>query len=254
MQPSLASVAAQPGASSDTANSFEPANPPNELHPQWHVRCIMLLVAFLHTRHHVSFKACGLILLCLNFILSALPGSLIGPQPMPTTLPTVFSRLGLKGDRFIEYIICPTCHRLFNRDLDVDTGGLCPDCQTELFHPATRQLFQSVASVVTGAPPAPPRRKPKLVSPIQVLSDGLRDFFQRPGMVAAVDQWKTRPTVPGESRCIQDGKIWQTIKGPDGQKFFYGTSSEDEIRLGVTFSLDWCFSSCFIVLPNSIPF
>jgi hypothetical protein len=68
-------------------------------------------------------------------------------------------------------------------------------------------------------------------------------------MVAAVDQWKTWPRVPGESRSIQDGKIWQTIKGPDGQKLFYGDSSENEIRLGVTFSLDWCFSFASLSFP-----
>jgi hypothetical protein len=83
MQPLPASVTAQPVVSRDAAEFFEPASSHNELHPQWHVRCVMLLVAFLHTRHHVSFKACGLIILCLNFIFSALPGRLIGPRPMP---------------------------------------------------------------------------------------------------------------------------------------------------------------------------
>jgi hypothetical protein len=81
MQPSLASVAAQPVASRDTPGLFEAASPSHKLHPQWHVRFVLLLVAFLHTRHHVSFKACGLILLCLNFIFSALPGILSAHSP-----------------------------------------------------------------------------------------------------------------------------------------------------------------------------
>ncbi|KAJ6540252.1 hypothetical protein B0H10DRAFT_1971019 [Mycena sp. CBHHK59/15] len=75
--------------------------------------------------------------------------------------------------------------------------------------------------------------------PIQVLSDGLREFLQRSGMMAAVNLWKIRPRTPGESKTIQDGEIWEDLKGFDGQQFFFGDSSEREIRIGTTFSLDW---------------
>ncbi|KAJ7312546.1 hypothetical protein DFH08DRAFT_821987 [Mycena albidolilacea] len=112
-------------------------------------------------------------------------------------------------------------------------------CELELFHPATRQLFQRVISTVTGNPPPPSVRKPKLVAPVQLLSDGLRDFFRRPGMITAVNLWKSRESTPGESRTIQDGRVWKTIKGHDKQSFFYSESSKREIRIGTTFSLDW---------------
>lgn len=195
----------------------------------------MLLVAFLHTRHQVSYAACGLILTCLNLIFVGLSGALV--QPMPVTLKTVFSRLGLKDDRFTQHIICYNCHRLFDRGIHFDT--LCSDCGTELFRPATQHLFQSVVSAITGGTSSVPPRQPHLVAPIQLLSDGLRDLFERPGMIPAVNLWKVRPQVEGESKAIQDGEVWQTIKGVDGTRFFFGGSSELEIRLGVTFSLDW---------------
>ncbi|KAJ6540384.1 hypothetical protein B0H19DRAFT_1077796 [Mycena capillaripes] len=51
--------------------------------------------------------------------------------------------------------------------------------------------------------------------------------------------WKARPRVRGESKTIQDGKVWNTIKGVDGEKFFFRPGCEDEIRVGVTFSLGW---------------
>jgi hypothetical protein len=196
---------------------------------------VLLLVALLHTRHQVSFRACGLILICLNFVFAALPGDLLGPEPMPSTLKTVFSRLGLKNDRFREYIVCYQCHKLFNGD--VETNMLCPGCGAGLFRPATEQLFESIASNITGT--TLPKRKPHLVAPIQVLSEGLREFFERPGMAPAMNLWKVRPQVAGECRTIQDGKIWNTIKGADGHRFFFGPGNEKEIRLGVTFSLDW---------------
>lgn len=204
-----------------------------QLHERWHVRCVLLLVALLHTQYRVSFRACGLILAGLNHIFTAL--HLIGSEKMPVTLPTVFARLGLKDDRFTLYLACYQCHQLFDRNLPFDT--LCPECQIALFQPARRQLFESVVSTTTGG--STPDRKPHLVAPIQLLSDGLRDFFQRPGMVPAVNLWKRRPHTPGESRTIQDGHVWSTIKGSDGQSFFYGESSENEIRIGTTFGLDW---------------
>ncbi|KAJ6459308.1 hypothetical protein C8R45DRAFT_1109631 [Mycena sanguinolenta] len=42
-----------------------------------YVRCLIVLVAFLHTKHHTSFRASALILLALNFILDTLPGNLL---------------------------------------------------------------------------------------------------------------------------------------------------------------------------------
>jgi hypothetical protein len=82
-----------------------------------------------------------------------------------------------------------------------------------------------------------------MVSPIQLLSAGLHDFFKRPGMVEAVNSWKTRPRVEGELNCMQDGKVWKTIKDGKGQPFFFAPEAADEIRLGVSFSLDWYAAS-----------
>lgn len=215
----------------------------DRLHPRWYIRCVLLLVAFLHTRHQVSFRACGLILICLNFIFVGLPGDLVGPTKMPRTLKTVFSRLGLKDDRFTEHVVCYMCQRLFDRGVQADT--LCSGCGTDLFRPPDRQLFQSIVSAVTRKP-SEPNRRPHMVAPIQLLSDGLRDLFERPGMLPAMNLWKARPCVPGESKTIHDGEVWKTIKGVDGESFFFGSGCEDEIRVGVTFSLDWCVLYFFL--------
>ncbi|KAF7346894.1 hypothetical protein MVEN_01441600 [Mycena venus] len=58
-------------------------------------------------------------------------------------------------------------------------------------------------------------------------------------MVPAVNAWKARERSPDELRSIQDGEVWNTILGPDKKRFFFEGDSETEIRLGVTFSLDW---------------
>lgn len=161
---------------------------------------------------------------------------------MPVTLKTVFARLGAT-DRFTVHPVCYRCHKIFSPG--VRTNTICADCDLELFRPATRQLFEGLddkqlaeleegSNINVGL-----GRKPYMVAPIQLLSVALRDFFARPGMVAAVNGWKTRPTVAGELRSMQDGDVWKTLRGPDGSSFFFRPSAQDELRLGVTFSLDW---------------
>jgi hypothetical protein len=62
------------------------------LHPQWYVRGIIYLVAFLHVQFHVTFRACALLLSCINFIFTNLPGNLLSTR-MPLTLETVFAKM-----------------------------------------------------------------------------------------------------------------------------------------------------------------
>ncbi|KAJ7904015.1 hypothetical protein B0H13DRAFT_1881950 [Mycena leptocephala] len=65
----------------------------DHLHPHWYIRCIMYLVAFLHTKHRVTFRAAGIILICVGLIFSLLFGGLVGALAMPRTLKTVFARV-----------------------------------------------------------------------------------------------------------------------------------------------------------------
>jgi hypothetical protein len=212
------------------------------IHERAYIRCLIILVAFLHTKHHTSFRACALILMALNFILTTLPGNLLGGDRMPGTLTTVFSRLQLR-DRFKVHPICYLCHRIFSGE---ESSDLCPDCEEEVYRPRTRQLFKQLfGTELIGDGDEDdnlgyhPKRTPHVVQPIQLLSTGLRDFFTRPGMVHAINAWKTRVIVPGELKSIQDGNVWKTIEGPDGNAFFSDDEDDDEIRLGVTLSLDW---------------
>lgn len=214
----------------------------DHLHPQWYIRCTMYMVAFLHTRHRVTFRAAGLILICLGFILSSLVSNFAGSVAMPRTLKTVFTRFDI-NDHFDVHPICFHCHHVFEPEIDVDT--FCPDCNEEVFGAPFRGGNNNIweeSDADPGVPDDPGaagRRKPYMVSPIQLLSTGLQDFFKRPGMVSAVNSWRTRTQVDGELRCRQDAQVWKETKDVDGNSFFFGPQAEKEIRLGVSFSLDW---------------
>lgn len=111
-------------------SEFEaPLNPRQvyqDAHPDWFGRIIIIMVAILHSKHRVSFRACALILHCVTIILLSL-GILHPTQPLPTTLNTVIHRLDLH-DRFTIYPVCGCCHRIF--PTDIPTNTLCPDCDT----------------------------------------------------------------------------------------------------------------------------
>ncbi|KAG1751090.1 hypothetical protein EDB19DRAFT_1271818 [Suillus lakei] len=109
-------------------------------HTEWFGRLVLLLVAVLHAKHRVSFRACALILFTLNTILLAL--NVLQPtNPLPITLHTIINRFDLQ-DHFTIYPICGSCHRIFPIDAPIDT--LCSDCDSRLFKPISDRLFRRI--------------------------------------------------------------------------------------------------------------
>ncbi|KAJ6565709.1 hypothetical protein B0H10DRAFT_2112485 [Mycena sp. CBHHK59/15] len=193
----------------------------------------MYMVAFLHTRHRVTFRAAGLILLCLGFIFSSLVGNFAAAVEMPRTLKTVFSKFDI-NDHFAVLPICFHCHHVFELDIEEEVFGGTKRHNYDAWEDADADPEDS------DDPPGSGKRKPYMVSPIQLLSTGLQEFFKRPGMVSAVNSWRTRTEVDGELRCMQDARVWKELKDGDGYSFFFSPKAEEEeIRLGVSFSLDW---------------
>ncbi|KAJ7245548.1 hypothetical protein C8J57DRAFT_1725232 [Mycena rebaudengoi] len=189
-------------SSSGVGNSGHPVDPASSPLPGGpdmatsrrnpYLLCLALLIAFLHTRHHVSFRACSIILPALSMIFSTLPSNTLGGETFPRTLTTIFSRFNLK-DRFTEYPICYLCHRIFEQSVGPDT--LCPDCECRTFRPKTRSLFQRLFQSesepviqidsdedIVGVPE---EGQPYVVAPLQPLSDALQHLFERPGNVSA---------------------------------------------------------------------
>ncbi|KAK7037192.1 hypothetical protein R3P38DRAFT_2356330, partial [Favolaschia claudopus] len=195
--------------------------------------------AYLHTKHHLSFRACALLLQALNFVFRTIPARLLGNQEMPRTLVTVFSQLG-SSDKFNIYPICYMCNRIFTES---DGFSLCPTCKVDLDRSQSRRFGDDS----DGGDDFGYRsnRTAHLVQPIQLLSDALRELLTRPGMVDAVNAWKRRPIVAGELKSIHDANVWKTIQGPDGTSFFFGRGARDEIRLGLSLSLDWPKTSSY---------
>jgi hypothetical protein len=205
-------------------------------HEHWFVRVILLLVGFLHTNHHLSFRACGLLLWSIRtvFILMAVISS---DDPMPTTLGTTFTHLGLE-DRFTLLVICPNCRSVCGPPLPsprLEDQGRCRGCNTILYAGVLESYYEKDIATRSHFKNAP---KPKVVVPSSSISQLLAEFLARPGMEDQIDAWRSLTPKPNTYSGIWDGALWKEIRGADGELFF-GPRDDDELRIAGTCALDW---------------
>ncbi|EPQ51622.1 hypothetical protein GLOTRDRAFT_132993 [Gloeophyllum trabeum ATCC 11539] len=114
---------------------------------RWYVHAV-LLVIYLQTVHHVTFRACGIILFTTRAIFLGL-GVLSEDDRMPVSYKTVVRDLELE-DRFQVHPACPDCQCLFPQDLPADAE--CPGCNVRLFISKHATIFEKLMG---RAPPRP---------------------------------------------------------------------------------------------------
>jgi hypothetical protein len=107
LQDNIAPASATPAALPDFPTgpqSTSPLETYNEAHEYWFVCIIFLLVAVLHTRHHVTFRACGLILFVISVVFAHLLLTSTH-NAIPHTVNTILKQLDLED----QFKICPAC-------------------------------------------------------------------------------------------------------------------------------------------------
>jgi hypothetical protein len=74
---------------------------------------------------------------------------------------------------------------------------------------------------------------------LSFISDQLPEFLNRHGIEAACEEWQTAPPPPpGSLSTGQDGQMWNTILGSDGEPFFQKNPDHDELRIGIQVGFD----------------
>ncbi|KDQ55891.1 hypothetical protein JAAARDRAFT_195137 [Jaapia argillacea MUCL 33604] len=151
---------------------------------------------------------------------------------MPISLHSVIKTFELQ-DQFTVHPGCPSCHRIFQPT--IPSSSHCPNCDLPLFTSKGTNIFQKLSG---RRPPPPPL---KFAVPIAPLSSLLADFFAEGEMESSVDEWQQTPHEPGQYTSPMDGTVPCEVKSHNGSLFFDKASleEENEIRLVVTFSLDW---------------
>ncbi|KAJ7720064.1 hypothetical protein B0H14DRAFT_3521066 [Mycena olivaceomarginata] len=96
------------------------------------------------------------------------------------------------------------------------------------------------------------RRSAMVAELYRPVAEGITLAEPLPTAVEATLQGLTSPATPAEAEPASlheplmkffapqlDAEVWKALRGHDGELFFFGSSAEEELRLGVTFSLDW---------------
>ncbi|KAG1861529.1 hypothetical protein DFJ58DRAFT_839673 [Suillus subalutaceus] len=108
---------------------------------------------------------------------------------------------------------------------------------TAFAHLALADCFESSSATK----PSRSTMKPKLRCPQNPLSNGILRLLSQDSIELQLNAWRSQPTTPGKCSSIQDGEIWKTLRGTDGNLFFDNTAERqdaDELRIGITLGFD----------------
>ncbi|KAJ7753257.1 hypothetical protein B0H16DRAFT_1835472 [Mycena metata] len=183
--------------------------------PFWFWQLILLAIAWCHLHFHAPHHCCDLLLKVLRNIFICL-GTIKSEDKVPVTLTTTFKRLGINEDPEIR-AICPRCRRAYPENAPDDL------------------MCSEVPDI------SPPKPRPVLQSPHLLPSTQIVELLNRDGNEIACESYLTRKPIPGKMSDIMDGKICQSLKGPDGRKFFDiapDRPDPDELRIGLCFGED----------------
>ncbi|KZV89288.1 hypothetical protein EXIGLDRAFT_771925 [Exidia glandulosa HHB12029] len=196
-------------------------------HPFWFIRVFQMLSLVLHSRHHVSFAALGLLMFTVRSVFVGL--RMLDPTAAVNnfrSFATVLARFKLKDDMFQIYPLCSICHHIAPPESPVDYT--CPSCHLALFCHRTR------LDRLTGKPP----RAKKRVA-IASLSEQLARVLYDDTVQKALEVQESLMRTSGKYTDCYDGRIMKTIRGVDGRRFFGpGPREKGELRIALTMMLD----------------
>jgi hypothetical protein len=199
-----------------------------DVHTNPAVFLIYTLVVWLHTQWHLPFAACNTLLLVLRFILD-LAGAHIDP-PIRITLGSAMNALDLDpAPRILP--VCISCQRVYPANTAHD--AVCLPCNKPLFDIKPSKPNQERRKVVRTNP------KPVLPVAIKSIQEQLEEMLLVPGFEKSLQLWKDVARLPGVYHDIHDGAICKEILGPDGKPFYCNPPLNNELRIGLSLSLDW---------------
>ncbi|KAK7034258.1 hypothetical protein R3P38DRAFT_2772351 [Favolaschia claudopus] len=236
LQQSSADSTLHPSASSTPEELRQPRESEAEESPYWFWQIILFTTAWLHLHFHLPHRGCALLLKILRLIFVTL--GLMQADHIPMTLKTTFKKLGVE-ESFAIRAICPNCRRAYPENSPPDLT--CSHCAIPLFKTPAPSSATLTSLPSSTAPKVETKPKPVLQGPFLPLSTQTIEFLNRDGNEVACESYLTRKTVAGKLSDIHDGAICQSLKAPDGRKFFDAADDRpdhDELRIGLCFGED----------------
>ena len=180
-----------------------------------------LVIITLHCIAGLATSWCEFLLKFFVSLFMALGHTDIAAQ-IPDRLPTAQSYAGIPTYKPLLLPVCRICGDVYPTQTNE-----CPRCSV---------LFEEISQA---------ERKPPIRLPFLSISAQLESILSSPGIEDAVDWWRGLPPLPPkEYRDISDGKMWNEIRDPEGQRFFRSIPGKNcapdgELRIGVALAMDW---------------
>ena len=148
---------------------------------------------------------------------------------LPTSLYTYQSLIGCQEDKFIRYVVCTKCHKLYKLSdafTTIQGEKVSQKCSNVLFpqhprkgnrKPCGQSLMKSIES----------SSGKKSLVPVKVycympLERSLTRLLQRPDIVKQCEHWRNREYSENILSDVYDGRVWKEFSNVDSWNFFSG--------------------------------
>ena len=160
----------------------------------------------------------------------------------PTSLPMLQKQLNLHKDHFTKFVVCPTCHKLYNFDdcIFKHSNGqwIARKCSHVQFprHPQLSQRKECGESLLKEVVLSSGSVKlyPIKIYPYKSIKESLVNLLERNGILDLCERWRRRFIPEGYLGDVYNGRVWKNLKDLQGEPFFNERGS-----LGLMFNYDW---------------
>ena len=156
---------------------------------------------------------------------------------VPVTFKDALSLSGISCSDFIEYVVCPSCHSVYELEdcFDHVAGELrTKNCHHVAYpnHPQLSHRQQCAAPLLKMVKAGKGQKLiPIKVFPYMPIRKSFEALAKRPGFIALCEKWRYRPHVPTYLSDIYDGRLWHEFQAAN---FFRVPMS-----YLVTLNVDW---------------
>ena len=208
------------------------------------IRWLLLYLLMWAATFGISGNAMDSLINFLHYVFQQLsqynPFLLAFTAAFPTSLYMVRKYFKLDRDTFIKFVVCPSCHSLYNyEELLEMTDGKVRKCSFVMFPKHTHRSMRKpcghdlLKKVMLSS--GHYKYYPLKVYCYNQLAKSLPNLLERPGMWDLCKQWQSRIIPQNTYADVYDGKVWKSFKWKDGNVFF----SNSGCNIGLILNCDW---------------
>ena len=159
---------------------------------------------------------------------------------IPVSLNDVYTYSGVANNEFIEYVVCPTCHSVYEykdciETVDGENKSKCCCHVSYPNHPQHSHRQQCGTTLLKKVRSGRGHRfVPIKVFPYMPLQKSLQNLANRPGFISECEQWRDRISTNVYLGDIYDGRIWHDFHSTTGHSFLCAPMS-----YLLTLNVDW---------------